>query len=43
MATPVGRVVVSIVEYVVERDWWFVVLTSIVMLEVLAGVVTAFR
>ena len=43
MATPVGRVVISVVEYVIERDWWFVLLTTIVLLEVLAGVVAAFR
>ena len=43
MATPVGRVVISIAEYVVERDWVFVLLTSIVLLELLASVAAAFR
>ena len=43
MATPVGRVVISIAEYVVARDWVFVLLTSVVLLELLASVVAAFR
>ena len=42
MATPVGRVVVSVIEYARERDWLFVVLTSIVLIELLASVVAAF-
>ena len=33
MATPVGRVVVSVSEYAFERDWAFVLLTTIVLLE----------
>jgi uncharacterized membrane protein len=33
MATPVGRVVVSVSEHAFERDWAFVVLTTIVLLE----------
>ena len=43
MATPVGRVVISVGEYVVERDWFFVAMTSIVLLELLASVVAATR
>lgn len=41
MATPVGRVVISVAEYAVERDWVFVVLTTIVLLELAGGVYTA--
>jgi uncharacterized membrane protein len=41
MATPVARVIVSIVEYAVERDWPFVALTSIVLLEVAMAAVAA--
>jgi uncharacterized membrane protein len=33
MATPVLRVIVSIVEYVKMRDWFFVVATIVVLLE----------
>lgn len=36
MATPVARVIVSVVEYANERDWTFVALTATVLL-VLAG------
>ena len=36
LATPVARVVVSIVEYANERDWTFVALTATVLL-VLGG------
>jgi uncharacterized membrane protein len=41
MGTPVTRVAASVVEYAVERDWLFVVLTSIVLLEIAAGVIAA--
>jgi uncharacterized membrane protein len=41
LATPVARVVVSIVEYVRERDWRFATLTIIVLLELLASAVAA--
>ena len=41
MGTPVSRVAASVVEYAVERDWLFVVLTSIVILEIAAGVIAA--
>src|SRR5207248_1278315 len=43
MATPVGRVVISVGEYALERDWFFVVMTSIVLLELLGSVVAATR
>lgn len=41
MATPVTRVAASVVEYVIERDWLFVALTSVVLLEICVGVVAA--
>jgi uncharacterized membrane protein len=41
MATPVARVAATVVEYAVERDWPFFVLTSIVLVELAAGVVAA--
>jgi uncharacterized membrane protein len=41
MATPVGRVAVSVGEYARQRDWLFVLLTSIVLIELLASVVAA--
>ncbi len=41
LATPVARVVVSIVQYVSERDWTFAALTTIVLLELLASAVAA--
>ena len=41
LATPVARVVVSVVEYVIERDWTFTTLTVIVLVELLASVVAA--
>ena len=41
LATPVARVVVSIAEYVRERDWTFVTLTSVVLMELLASAVAA--
>jgi uncharacterized membrane protein len=41
MATPVGRVVMSVGQYALERDWVFVALTTIVLLELAAGVYTA--
>jgi uncharacterized membrane protein len=41
LMTPVARVVVSVVEYTQERDWTFVTLTSIVLVELLASVVAA--
>ena len=41
LATPVARVLVSIVEYAAERDWRFVTLTAIVLVELLASAVAA--
>jgi uncharacterized membrane protein len=37
LATPVARVVVSVVEYAQERDWTFTVLTLIVLVELAVG------
>ena len=41
LATPVARVVVSIVGYIRARDWTFSTLTAIVLLELLASAVAA--
>jgi uncharacterized membrane protein len=41
LATPAARVVVSIVEYVLERDWTFATLTLIVLGELVASAVAA--
>jgi uncharacterized membrane protein len=41
LCTPVARVIVSTVEYVVERDWPFATLTVIVLLELVASAVAA--
>ena len=41
LATPATRVVVSVVDYARERDWAFVMLTLIVLLELAASVVAA--
>ncbi len=41
LATPIARVVASIAGYVAERDWLFVTLTTIVLLELMASVVAA--
>ena len=42
IATPPTRVVISVIEYVRERDWLFVVLTVVVLLA-LAGSLMAAR
>ena len=42
LATPATRVVVSVVEYVRERDWTFVVLTLIVLAALGASVAAAY-
>ena len=42
LATPAARVAISIAEYVRERDWRFVALTSIVLLTLAGSVVAAF-
>ncbi len=41
LATPVVRVLVSIAEYVADRDWAFVALTAIVLVELAASAVAA--
>jgi uncharacterized membrane protein len=41
LATPIARVLVSIVEYITARDWRFTALTLIVLVELLASVVAA--
>ena len=41
LATPVSRVIVSTIEYIVERDWTFATLTFIVLLELVASAVAA--
>ena len=41
LATPVARVVVSIVEYAIERDGTFTVLTLIVLAELTASLIAA--
>ena len=41
MATPISRVAASVVEYTVQRDWPFVLLTRIVLLEIVASVIAA--
>jgi len=38
MATPIARVVATVVEYAVGRDWTYFILTSIVLVELLAGI-----
>ena len=43
MATPILRVIVSIVEYVRMRDWFFVAVTLFVLLVLAATVLTALR
>ena len=43
MATPAARVVLSAVSYARRRDWVFVVLTLIVLLQLLASVIIAFQ
>src|SRR5919198_4244490 len=41
IATPAARVVLSTIEYILERDWPFATLTSIVLLELIIGAVAA--
>ena len=43
LATPVARVVVSVVEYAQQRDWTFTALTVIVLVELTAGALAALR
>ena len=42
LLTPVARVAVSVVGYVSERDWWFVLYTGIVLALLIASFVAAF-
>jgi uncharacterized membrane protein len=42
LATPPARVVVSVIEYVREQDWTFVLLTGIVLLALAGSVVAAY-
>ncbi|HZR24079.1 MAG TPA: DUF1634 domain-containing protein [Vicinamibacterales bacterium] len=41
IATPAARVVLSTIEYVIARDWTFALLTSIVLVELIAGAIAA--
>ena len=41
LATPAARVAVSVVEYLLERDWLFVLLTLIMLFELAASVAAA--
>jgi uncharacterized membrane protein len=41
LMTPVARVIVSVVEYARERDWVFMTLTLVVLLELLGSLVAA--
>ena len=41
MATPMLRVVVSVIEYVRIREWFFVLTTLIVLAELVGGVIYA--
>ena len=41
LATPVARVIVSIVQYVMARDWTFAALTTIVLVELAASAIAA--
>lgn len=42
LLTPVARVVVSVVGYLGERDWWFVLYTGIVLVLLIGSFVAAF-
>jgi len=42
LGTPIARVIMSVVEYIRERDWLFVTLTLIVLLTLAGSVVAAF-
>jgi uncharacterized membrane protein len=43
IATPVARVLVSVIEYARQRDWVFVALTLVVLAELVAALVVARR
>jgi uncharacterized membrane protein len=42
IATPVVRVIISLVQYLRERDWLFVTMTAIVLLSLAGSVAAAF-
>jgi uncharacterized membrane protein len=42
LGTPAARVVVSVIEYIRERDWLFVTLTLIVLLALAGSVAAAY-
>ena len=41
ICTPVARVFISTIEYLVEKDWRFATLTAIVLLELIASAIAA--
>lgn len=41
LCTPMARVVISTIEYALERDWQFATLTAIVLVELMASAVAA--
>ena len=41
LATPAARVVVSVVDYTLDRDWPFALLTTVVLLELILSVLAA--
>ena len=41
IATPAARVVLSMIEFILEREWPFAVLTAIVLVELVIGAVAA--
>ena len=43
MATPVARVVVSVIEYSLERDWLFAALTTTVLVILLGSLIVSMR
>jgi uncharacterized membrane protein len=43
MATPILRVIVSVIEYVKMGDWFFVIATVVVLLELSVTMIYAFR
>jgi uncharacterized membrane protein len=42
MATPIARVGATVIGFLAQRDWWFVLYTSIVFALLLASVAAAF-
>jgi hypothetical protein len=43
MATPVARVVVSVIEYALERDWMFAMLTTTVLIILLGSLAVSLK